>query len=165
MLMQLLPSQAIAHLFWNLFHSLDNKRILVVWLPTIALLSMPEYKNQHYVPRAHFKPFSRDGAGRAINLYLLKQDRRILNAPITGQCAKPYFYGEDGRLEKLLGQMEGAYASLVSRLVEPGFKPDQQDRWLLRYFVLFGLVPDLCRSPISLCHLGFERERADAAQI
>ena len=29
----------------------------------------------------------------------------------------------------------------------------------------FGLVSDLCRSPISLCHLGFECERADAAQI
>jgi acrylyl-CoA reductase (NADPH) len=26
-----------------------------------------------------------------------------------------------------------------------------------------GLVTVLCRSPISLCHLGFERERADAA--
>ena len=28
-----------------------------------------------------------------------------------------------------------------------------------------GLVPVLRRSPISLCHLGLERERADAAQI
>ena len=28
-----------------------------------------------------------------------------------------------------------------------------------------GLVTDLCRSAISLCHLGFECERADAAQI
>ena len=28
-----------------------------------------------------------------------------------------------------------------------------------------GLVTVLCRSPISLCHLGFEREGADAAQI
>ena len=28
-----------------------------------------------------------------------------------------------------------------------------------------GLVPVLCRSLVSLCHLGFEGERADAAQI
>ena len=28
-----------------------------------------------------------------------------------------------------------------------------------------GLVTVLCRSPISLCHLGLECERADAAQI
>lgn len=97
---------------------------------------MPEYKNQHYVPRAHFKPFSLDGAGRAINLYLLKHDRQIFSASITGQCAKPYLYGEDGQLEKLLGRMEGAYANLVGRLVEPGLELDEQDRWLLRYFVL-----------------------------
>jgi len=31
--------------------------------------------------------------------------------------------------------------------------------------VMIGLVPVLCRSPISLSHLGFEGERADAAQI
>ncbi|MEQ5789290.1 recombinase family protein [Erythrobacter sp. NFXS35] len=30
---------------------------------------------------------------------------------------------------------------------------------------VYGLVTVLCRSPISLCHLGFECERADAAQI
>jgi hypothetical protein len=30
---------------------------------------------------------------------------------------------------------------------------------------LVGLVTVLCRSPISLSHLGFEGERADAAQI
>jgi hypothetical protein len=30
---------------------------------------------------------------------------------------------------------------------------------------LLGLVTVLCRSPISLCHLGFEREWADATQI
>ena len=34
-----------------------------------------------------------------------------------------------------------------------------------RYWLVGGLVTVLCRSPISLCHLGFKRERADAAQI
>ena len=28
-----------------------------------------------------------------------------------------------------------------------------------------GLVTDLCRSPVSLCYLGFECERTDAAQV
>jgi transposase-like protein len=31
--------------------------------------------------------------------------------------------------------------------------------------IICGLVTDLWRSPISLSHLGFEGERADAAQI
>ena len=30
---------------------------------------------------------------------------------------------------------------------------------------LIGLVTVLCRLPISLCHLGFECERANAAQV
>jgi hypothetical protein len=30
---------------------------------------------------------------------------------------------------------------------------------------IIGLVTVLCRSPISLCHLCFERQRADATQI
>jgi len=39
------------------------------------------------------------------------------------------------------------------------FRPSRQRRRQC------GLVTVLCRSPISLCHLGFEREWADAAQI
>ncbi|WP_443189675.1 phage integrase central domain-containing protein [Novosphingobium sp. Rr 2-17] len=36
---------------------------------------------------------------------------------------------------------------------------------VFRYAIATGLVTVLCRSPISLSHLGFEREWADAAQI
>jgi hypothetical protein len=36
---------------------------------------------------------------------------------------------------------------------------------IVELFDQIGLVTVLCRSPVSLCHLGFERERADAAQI
>lgn len=84
---------------------------------------MPEYKNQHYVPRAHFKPFSLDGEGKAVNIYLLHKDRVVLGAPIAGQCARSYFYGEDGRLEKLLGRMEGAYGALVRKLADESWTP------------------------------------------
>lgn len=97
---------------------------------------MPDYKNQHYVPRVHFKPFSFDGEGRAINIYLLNKDLNVWRAPITGQCAEPYFYGEDGQIEKLLGRLEGAYGSLVSRITQSNLILDQQARWLMRYFVL-----------------------------
>lgn len=101
---------------------------------------MPDYKNQHYVPRAHFKPFSLDSAGKAINIYLLHKDRPVWGAPITGQCARSYFYGEDGKLEKLLGRMEGAYGGLVSKLADESFRPDEQDQWLLRYFILLQFL-------------------------
>ena len=39
--------------------------------------------------------------------------------------------------------------------------------WAIRVgaLIVVGLVTVLCRSPISLCHLGFECEGADATQI
>jgi hypothetical protein len=49
----------------------------------------------------------------------------------------------------------------------PGDRPacDHRDVELGPNAEQFGLVTVLCRSPISLSHLGFEGERADAAQI
>lgn len=97
---------------------------------------MPDHKNQHYVPRVHFKPFSFQAEGKAINIFLHRRDQTVVNAPITGQCAKSYFYGEDGQLEKLLSRMEGAYGGLIARIAETNSKLDEQDGWILRYFAL-----------------------------
>jgi hypothetical protein len=95
-----------------------------------------DYKNQHFVPKAHFKPFSVDCAGHAANMYLIGHDRSVFGAPVRGQCAKPYLYGKDGRLEKLLSQIEGRYGQLVSRLGDANYELGESDRWLLRYFIL-----------------------------
>ncbi len=50
-------------------------------------------------------------------------------------------------------------AGLGDGLGYQGFAPDEQVQSLEQS----GLVTVLCRSPISLCYLGFECERADAA--
>jgi hypothetical protein len=97
---------------------------------------LAEYKNQHFVPKVHFKPFSVEGGGHALNMYLIAQDRPVFGAPVRGQCAKPYFYGKDGGLERLLGRIEGRYGELVSRLADDRSSLDESDRWLLRYFTL-----------------------------
>lgn len=97
---------------------------------------MPDYKNQHFVPRAHFKPFSLGGEGKAVHLYLIHKGRPVWNAPVGGQCSKPYFYGQDGQLEKLLARIEGAYATLIRKMSDETYKLDGEDRWLLRYFIL-----------------------------
>ncbi len=97
---------------------------------------MADYKNQHFVPRAHFRPFSVGGDGLAINLYLSRRDRAVMSAPVKGQCARDYLYGQDGRLEKLLGKLEGRYAELVRKLADEKYDLDDTDRWLLRYFIL-----------------------------
>lgn len=97
---------------------------------------MVDYKNQHFVPKTHFKPFSIGGSGHAVNMYLLSQDRLVFGAPVKGQCAQAYLYGKDLRLEKILGRIEGSYGNLVTRLDTKNCVLDESDHWLLRYFTL-----------------------------
>ncbi|MDW9440998.1 DUF4238 domain-containing protein [Sinorhizobium meliloti] len=75
---------------------------------------MPENKLQHYVPKCHLRPFA---SGEAINLYNIISGRLVENAPIRGQCARNYFYGKDGILERGLQIWEGEYASAVAKAV------------------------------------------------
>jgi hypothetical protein len=93
---------------------------------------MPDKKNQHFVPRCHFKPFTLDEGGKAINLYTSVQRLLIPKAPVKNQCARDYFYGVDGQLESELGQIEAGYATAVRRAVV-GEETDA-DVDLLRFF-------------------------------
>jgi hypothetical protein len=77
---------------------------------------VPKQKNQHYVPKCHFKPFSVDAEGHAINLFNIANALTIPNAPVKGQCAKDYLHGSDLRLEGALGQLETHYAKIVHPL-------------------------------------------------
>lgn len=97
---------------------------------------MADYKNQHFVPKAHFKPFTVEGSGHAVNMYLLLQDCPVFSAPVKGQCSRSYLYGKDGGLEKLLGRIEERYANLVTWLASEKYVVGESDRWLLRYFTL-----------------------------
>ncbi|HEX8388252.1 MAG TPA: DUF4238 domain-containing protein [Sphingomonas sp.] len=96
---------------------------------------MPDNKNQHYVPRCHLKPFSLNREGVAINLYNHPRDIIRGGAPIAGQCAKSYFYGEDLVIERALQKLEGRYAAVV-RCVEADEPLDAADAAFLRDFVL-----------------------------
>lgn len=78
--------------------------------------AVPEHKLQHFVPRCHFKPFSIDGEGKAISLYNIALKRLVANAPLKGQCARSYFYGNDLKLEKAFQTIEGKYAEAVKML-------------------------------------------------
>ncbi len=80
------------------------------------------------------RPFSLDRKGVAINLFNLKRERFISNAPVKSQCSKDYFYGEDGELEKLLSKLEGEYSNLVIR-IESGVSLSPKDETLLRDFM------------------------------
>jgi Protein of unknown function (DUF4238) len=98
----------------------------------LGLPTMPDKKNNHFVPRCHFKPFSLNEEGKAINLYTSVKQLLVPKAPVKSQCARDYFYGTDGLLESELEQIEGSYATAVRRVVV-GEETDD-DLSLLRFF-------------------------------
>lgn len=77
---------------------------------------LSDHKNQHFVPRCHLKPFTIGGDGKAINLYNIRRNVFVDGAPIKGQCAKNFFYGEDLVIEKELQLIEGSYARVIAGL-------------------------------------------------
>lgn len=55
---------------------------------------------------------------------------------MRNQCARPYLYGADGSLERILSGTEGLYATVVQRLSKPDARLSDEDRDVLRYFIL-----------------------------
>jgi len=113
---------------------------------------MADNKNQHFVPKAHLKPFSVDGEGKAIHLFNLDADRAIPNGAVRKQCSHDYFYGQDKQLERAIQTIEGAYGSAIQRLITHAANPTALDRLVLRRFVL-------------LQHLRTEAASVSASQI
>lgn len=97
---------------------------------------MATNKNQHFVPRCHLRPFTRDGDGKVINLFNLDRDRAIQAAPVKGQCSGDYFYGEDLQLERRLQGFEGEYATLLKAIMQDEYRLNSADGSTLRRFWL-----------------------------
>ncbi len=96
---------------------------------------MPNQKNQHFVPRVYFKPFSLNRDGRAINLINIEQEIAIQNASVSGQCSKSYFYGEDATTEGMLAFFEGHYGQIF-RTIESRDHLSKKYDDILRIFTL-----------------------------
>ncbi|KQY14634.1 DUF4238 domain-containing protein [Rhizobium sp. Root482] len=97
---------------------------------------MPANKSQHFVPRCYLRAFCADGEGAAINLFNMAREQSFESAPAKGQCAKPYFYGRDGALERALQEPEGEYAEIMRRVVEDRNSVAQADFLRLHTFML-----------------------------
>lgn len=76
-------------------------------------------KNQHFVPKAHLRPFSLDGENLAISLINISRMEAIADAPVRNQCSRDYFYGKDPKLESAINFVENHYGEVV-RLLENG---------------------------------------------
>lgn len=77
-----------------------------------------------------------DSERSAINLYNIARGRLIEGAPIKGQCARNYFYGKDGLLERALQEPESAYAAIVAKATNDPHSITLKDLAHLREFAL-----------------------------
>jgi hypothetical protein len=99
---------------------------------------MASNKNQHFVPRTYFKPFTAAKEGKTINLFNIDRTRCVRAAPVKHQCSKDYFYGDDMVLEKgLLHEQESQYARTVAAIHEHGYElTDEHQRHLLEFWLI-----------------------------
>jgi hypothetical protein len=96
---------------------------------------MSSHKNQHYVPRCLLKPFTQDADGKTINLYNIRGDRFIENAPVKSQCSRNFFYGTDLGPEKVLSDLEGEFTRVVE-IIRSGLEISDTDAEWLRMFAI-----------------------------
>ena len=88
--------------------------------------NVAEKKNQHTVPQFYFRRFSRDG--RTIDLFNIRRRKAILNASISGQCSKAYFYGKDGKKEVAFEKLEGVASRIIAAILETNKLPDKHSK-------------------------------------
>lgn len=95
---------------------------------------MADKKRQHYVPRLILREFSQDRATTSV--LVLDSGDAIHGASINRQCFENYFYGEDGKVEDTLAQIEGLFATLLGdRSPERLEALTDADMLLLTFFV------------------------------
>lgn len=76
---------------------------------------MPDHRRHHYVPRFYQELFAaRPGA---VGIFAIETRKLIPQAPIKRQAYRNYFYGTDGRAEKMLGEIEGNASLAFTRLL------------------------------------------------
>src|SRR2546421_532096 len=97
---------------------------------------MATNKNQHFVPRCHFRSFTLDGENLAINLFNIDRLRFIRNVPVKNQCSGDYFYGQDELLEKALQATEKAYGRVLAEMSQASYSLEDEHRRVLRRFWL-----------------------------
>jgi len=77
---------------------------------------MPQYKNQHYVPKFYFRLFSKNQ--NTICTFNISNERFIEHATIRGQCSKNYFYSKNTEIESTFSHLEGLSNAKLRKIIE-----------------------------------------------
>lgn len=121
---------------------------------------MVDRKNQHFVPRALLRPWTKNGANKSISLFNHRSGRGIPAAPVKNQCSRDYFYGRDLRLETWLGRGEGMFADAVRYLPTTDISQSAASLEILRDFAYLQSIRterSLAEEAALLLSLGVER--------
>lgn|GEM_PF-4312338 len=78
---------------------------------------MSQNKKQHFVPKLILRNFC-SASETSINLFNLKLCKNILDASITNQCYKPFFYGKDLIVENVMGEVEARFNGILKTIIE-----------------------------------------------
>lgn len=100
---------------------------------------MPEKKRQHYVPLFYLRHFSLNSRGKAIGIFNIPSDRFIPSGKLKTQCYKDYFYGQDGKVEKILEIIESHSSAVISDIIGSHTLPAQfsKEHHQLLIFIVF----------------------------
>lgn len=91
-------------------------------------------KKQHYVPQMLLRNWSNDGS--KINSFLVEYDKIVNGVSIDTQAQKHYYYGEDQKIEKLYGMIEGETAELFKKVIESDHMIEtMEDKRTLVHFI------------------------------
>ncbi len=101
-------------------------------------LEMPGNKKHHYVPRMYLRQFGHNN-GRSIHIYNLLSKKTIPHGNLKNQCYTDYLYGKDTEVEKDLGRVESAAATVMSSIIRSKRLPpqDTEHSFHLLTFVLY----------------------------
>lgn len=107
-----------------------------------------EKKNQHYLPKFYLRHFSYNGNKKEIGIYNYRKKFYFKNAPLRTQGSKAFFYGEDGKIENALSEIERILAKEIHEIVKSRKVPQHNSdghRILLQFVALTFL-----RNPIAI---------------
>ena len=116
-----------------------------------------EKKNQHYLPKFYLKYFSFEANKKQIGIYCQKNGFCFEKAALKHQGSKNFYYGQDGKLEDALGDIEGELSHILNEIIntkKPPSKYSQGHSSLLLFVALTHL-----RNPASVSFIQESTER------
>jgi Protein of unknown function (DUF4238) len=112
---------------------------------------MARTKHQHFVPKLYLRLFASDNDGKFIGIYNLLPDLFIAQGALKHQAYKNFFYGEDGKVEDILQELESEAAPILREIVREQHLPITNSEKHVNLF-LFVLILR-CRTKSNVDHI------------